>query len=143
MPAEDISREDLLILLASMGVAIPKTTKIPAEGLNKRLSQAFDASQQFANIIATIPINLTSFSLWSSDKTLYQATQRGNVSEALTQVMSQRRRGSLSPKEDSFKELRQSVLGFAFLRDMGKREICFVDDDGQWGIFVRVCLLKK
>ncbi|KAF8810460.1 hypothetical protein BYT27DRAFT_7336692 [Phlegmacium glaucopus] len=138
MPSKEISREDLLILLASMGVAIPKTTKMPDEELNKRLTLAFDASQQFTNIIATTPVDVTSYPLWPSDKALYQATQRGNVSEALNQVMSQRRKGSLSPKEDTFKELRQSVLGFARLRDMGKREICFVDDDGRWGVFVQV-----
>ena len=143
MPFEEISREDLLILLASMGVAIPKTTKLPEKDLNERLAMALDASQQFTNIIATTPVDLTSCPLWPSDKALYQATQRGNVSEALTQVMSQRRKGSLSPKEDTFKELRQSLLGFALLRDLGRREICFVDDDGQWGIFVRVCPLKE
>jgi hypothetical protein len=81
--------------------------------LNERLATAFDASQQFTNIIATTPVGLTSCPLWPSDKALYQATQRGNVSEALTQVMSQHSKGSLSPKEDTFKELRQSLLGFA------------------------------
>ena len=142
MPSQEISRDDLLVLLASMGVSIPKTTKIPNDELNKRLALAFDASQQFTNIITTTPLDLTLYPLWQSDKALYEATQRGNISEMLTQVMSQRRRGSLSPKEDTFKELRQSVLGFARLRDMGKHEICFVDDDGQWGIFVRVGVLK-
>jgi len=139
MTPKEISREDLLILLASMGVTIPKTTKIPDEELNKRLRLALDASQQFTNIITTTPVDATPYPLWPSDKALYKATQRGNVYETLNQVMSQRRKGSLSPKEDTFKELRQSILGFARLRDMGKSEICFVDDDGQWGIFVRVC----
>ena len=84
MSSEEIPRKDLLILLASMSVAIPKTTKIPDKELNERLTSAFDPSQQFSAIIAsTTPVDLTSCPLWPSDKKLFQATQRGNVSEAL------------------------------------------------------------
>lgn len=139
MPSTEMPREDLLSLLASMGVVLPKTTKMLDEELSKRLTQAFNCSQQFTNIITTTPVDVAQYPLWPSDKPLYQATQRGNVTELLSQVMSQPRRGSRSPKEDTFKELRQSVLSFALLREMGKSEIFFADDDGRWGIFVQVC----
>ena len=64
MSCEEISREDLLILLASMGVVIPKTTKIPDKELNKCLTSAFDASQQFSTIIAsTTPVDLSALAI--------------------------------------------------------------------------------
>lgn len=57
--------------------------------------------------------------------------------------MSQSKRGSLSPKEDTFNTLRESASCLGLLRDIGKREICFVDANGglhgQWGIFIQVC----
>ena len=94
MSSKEISCEDLLILLASMSIAIPKTMKIPHKELNKHLTLAFDTSQQFSTIIAsTTPADLTSWLLWPSDKKSLE-----NVSKALTQVMSQHRRGSSSPK---------------------------------------------
>jgi len=74
MLSQDISREDLLILLASMGVVLPEDNKMTAEQLNKRLGQALDTAQKIPDILGTSTVNPTELSVWSSseNKTLHE-----------------------------------------------------------------------
>ncbi|KAF8885085.1 hypothetical protein CPB84DRAFT_1788684 [Gymnopilus junonius] len=138
MLSSDISRDDLLILLASMGVVLPESSKLPVEGLNKRLGQTLDTSQDYSNQIDTPVVDPWTFPLWPEGKSLYEATQRGNITEAFTGVMSQPKQGGLSSKEDTFKEMRQSVLTMAYAHDEGIREIYYRDKDMRWALYVRI-----
>ncbi|KAF8159212.1 hypothetical protein B0H34DRAFT_702485 [Crassisporium funariophilum] len=134
----DITRDDLLILLASMGVSLPKTTKIPDADLHKRVLSALDTSQQLSDLIEKLPVDPTNYPLWSSKKTLFEASQRQNMTEAICREMAHEKLGPLAPKEEVFKEMRKSIMGFAYMRDMDLYEMCFADDSEQWGILVRI-----
>ena len=137
LPSE-ISRDDILILLASMGVVLPKDTKMPLEELNKRLQQALDTAQAYADLITKPPVDPLALPLWPDGKSLYEATLRGNITEHATGQMARPKKGGQSAKEDTFKEMRQSVLTMACAHDEGVREIFFRDADRKWTLYVRV-----
>ncbi|KAJ3515704.1 hypothetical protein NLJ89_g1592 [Agrocybe chaxingu] len=143
MTTKNLSREDLLSLLTSMGAILPENTKLPEEDLRKRFAHALDASQQLATLIEATPVDPDLLPKWSSDKTLFEASQRGNISEAMDGSMSQAKKGARAPKEDIFKEMRQSVLGFAYMYDQDLREVCYTDENERWGIFVRLLDVHK
>ena len=85
----DLVRQELLDLLAAIGVGLPKTTKMTNESLDKRLGQALDASQEFANVVETLPFNPGGLSTWPSSthsKSLFEAVQRGNLVEAMQRM---------------------------------------------------------
>ena len=65
MTSTDISREDLLLLLASIGIVFSKDAKLPIGELNKRLANALDASQQNDEFIDTTPLDPFEFPNWS------------------------------------------------------------------------------
>ncbi|PPQ94681.1 hypothetical protein CVT25_009536 [Psilocybe cyanescens] len=138
MASKNISRDDLLILLSSIGIVLGKDNKLPVEELNNRLGQALDTSQEFSDVIEKTPVDPLSLPKWSSkEQTLYQASQRGNMTEAFVGSMSAKK-GNSSSKEETFKEMRQSILSIAYTIDLGIKEISFMDADDKWGIFVRI-----
>lgn len=139
MSSNNISRDELQILLSSMGIVLPKDNKLPTEELNRRFGQALNTSQEFSDVIENTPINLSSLPKWFSRQSLFEATQRGNLTEALAGVMSQPKKGHLSSKEETFKEMRQSILLMAHACDVGIRDIFFVTDGDKPGISIRVC----
>lgn len=143
MMSKEICRDDLLILLSSMGIVLPDT-KLTVDELNKKLGLAFDASQQLWTHLPTTPIDPSTFPLWDVKKdddgdTLFEATQRRNMSEMLAGVMQPPKQGGNAKKEEMFKEMRQSIMGIAFMFDQGLREICYVDENGI-GILINVRL---
>ncbi|KAH9479135.1 hypothetical protein JR316_0007714 [Psilocybe cubensis] len=137
MTSKPISRDDLLVLLSSMGVVLPKDNKLPEEELNKRLKEALDTSQEYSDVIKKEPVDPLSLPKWSSEeKTLYQASQRDSLLENL---------GASFPsnavslaKEYTFKEMKQTLLGVAYTYDLGVKEISFLTHDDTWGIFIRI-----
>ena len=140
MTSKDISREDILVFLSSMGVVLSKDTKMPLEDLNKRLGNALDASQQFDQLIGTKTVDPSEFTLWTG-KDILKASHRHNIQESFTGTgaMSQQKKGPLSAKEDTFRELRQSVLAIAQSCDEDHTDIYYMDGEEKWAIFVRVC----
>ncbi len=140
MTPKDTSREDILILLSSMGVVLPENTKLSVEDLNKRLGQAFDASQQIASLLDATPVNPNIFPKWFSRKTLHEATQRRNFTEFHNDLTKQPKQGDQSSKKDIFNEMRNGILCIASMYDKGAREFCYVDEIHKMGIFLRVCL---
>ena len=140
MTSKDISREDILVFLSSMGVVLPKDTKMPIEDLNKRLGNALDTSQQFEQLIGTKTVDPSEFTQWVG-KDILKASHRNNMHEKVTGtgVMSQRKKGPLSAKEDTFRELRQSILAIAHSCDEDYTDVYYMDEEEKWAIFVRVC----
>jgi len=138
MTSKEISRDDLLVLLSSMGIVFPDTTKLSAEDLTKTLGKAFDASQEFSKILNSSPIDPDALRPWPSSKKLYQATQRGNLTEKFEGSMEHPKRGDHASKDDTFREMRQSILCIAYMYDKGIREFCYVDQNGNRGIFIKV-----
>ena len=74
----------------------------------------------------------------TSNKPLYKATCRGNYTEFGTGEMTVPKMGHQALRGDTFKELRQSVLGLALLCDEGARQVVYVAPGGRVGIWVRV-----
>lgn len=139
MTSKHISRDDLLILLSSMGVVLPKDNKLPVEELNRRLGQALDTSQQYSEVIKKTPVDPLSLPKWTSaEKTLYQASQRENLMEGFqTPTPGPNNTISLA-KEETFSEMKQTLLGVAYTFDLGVKEISFLTHNDEWGIFIRV-----
>lgn len=116
---------------------------MPMEELNKRLGNALDASQQFDQLIGTKTVDPSEFAEWTGKKIL-EASHRNNIEErfAGTGPTSQRKKGHLSAKEDTFRELRQSILGIAHSCDEDHTDVYYMDGEEKWAIFVRVRLAR-
>ncbi|KAF9528997.1 hypothetical protein CPB83DRAFT_853592 [Crepidotus variabilis] len=140
MLSKDMSRVDLLVVLASMGVVLPKETKLPLEELGKRLGSALDASQEMAALLGSPPVNLDLLFKWASNpgKTLFKASQRGNFTELTTGEMEQPKKGPGALKSDTFKELRQSVLALSYSFDHNIRQTSFVCQQIKSAIALRI-----
>ena len=145
MASKEILRDDLLILLASMGIDL-SVSKLSPDELNKKVGLALDASQQLSRHLPTMPFDPSTLSPWDlkkegdkDAKTLLKATQRKNVSEICEGVMERPKQGGRAKKQDTFKEMRQSIMAIAFACDQGMRELVYVDENGK-GIFVKVSL---
>ncbi|KAF4611244.1 hypothetical protein D9613_007247 [Agrocybe pediades] len=140
MPSKDISRGDLLILLASMNVVIPEDTKMTAEQLSKRLGEAFDTAQQLSENLDSPTVDATTLPKWIPRKgeTLFEVTQQGNLVEGFTGEMRQPKQGGMALKVDTFKEMRQSVLGIAYACDKGINEIFLRDANNRWAVFIKI-----
>ncbi|KIM39524.1 hypothetical protein M413DRAFT_447013 [Hebeloma cylindrosporum] len=144
MSSKYISKEDILIFLASMGVELSKNTKMPMEDLTKRLGNALDASQQFDQLLGTKTVDPAEFPKWPGGDIL-KASHRNNIQESFTGTgaTSQRKKGPLSAKEDTFRELRQSILAISHCCDEGTKDIYYMDGDEKWAIFVRILRVYK
>ncbi|KAF9461154.1 hypothetical protein BDZ94DRAFT_1264418 [Collybia nuda] len=135
----DILREDMLVLLSTMGVELPENTKIPDDGLNKLLLQALDASQRFTDLLKTAPFNPSEYHRWKSPKPLLEAVSRGNLTEAFENAMSgNKARGTSTAKEDTFREVRQILLALSMHYDQGTRDFVLLDTTEEWGIVIRI-----
>lgn len=124
-----------------MGVVLSKDTKMPMADLNKRLGNALDTSQQFDQLIGTKTVDPSEFTQWNG-KDILKASHRNNIQENVTGTgaTSHRKKGPLSAKEDTFRELRQSILAIAHCCDEDHTDVYYMDGEEKWAIFVRVCL---
>lgn len=135
-------RMGLLAQLESIGVALPKSTKMPNDALSKRLHQALDASQRISEFAAAMPLDPSKLEKWSAKprtKSLMDAFQRVNLAEA-TEIQTRKMRGLTQLEEQSiFMEVRQGVLQFAKL---GEETPVFVlkDEIEDEAVIVRVRL---
>ena len=142
----DPIRQELLNQLAAIGVALPKGTKMPNDALEKRLGQALDASQRFAEVITSVPFHPTSLSTWSSaphSQSLLQAVQRGNLIEAVRNAANKQVpvNGQTVDEqlEDTFMEVRQCMLQFAKYWEDGLSMFVLQDEAQESAIILRVC----
>jgi len=145
----DSTRQELLVQLTAIGVALPKDTKMPNDALEKRLGQALDASQAFTDVITSLPFDPTSLDTWSSStqlKTLLKAVQRGNLIEAMRNAASLRMASSsgtppVEQGEDTFMEVRQCMLQFAKNWEDGTSIFVLQDEAQESGMILRVCYI--
>lgn len=140
----DQARKDLLTQLAAMGVVLPRGTKMTNDALEKRLSQALDASQTLHEVIPSTPFNPDSFPPWDMSKSLLKAVHRGNVMEAVMNAATSSRTElgggqSVPPSQENiFMEVRQCMLQFA--KHFEDRHSTFVlqDKAQESGLIIRV-----
>lgn len=142
------AREDVFILLSSMGISLPTTTKISDEDLNKRLIQALDAAQCLRTVIDTTPFIPTDHPLWPTDgiQNLVGATNKMSFKE----MIASRFRLVAAPgpsttvpscdKRDTFQEMRNAVMGIAQGLNDG-HDFCLTEQTGELkscGVYFRV-----
>uniref|UniRef100_A0A8H8CHX9 Uncharacterized protein n=1 Tax=Psilocybe cubensis TaxID=181762 RepID=A0A8H8CHX9_PSICU len=138
------SREDTLILLESLGISLPPTTKISLDDLNKRLKDALDAAQRLHAVIETLPLNPADHPIWPADKDLEEATRKFNFKEAIQMRLANAAPKVSSNKKDTFWEMRKVVTSFAQESPTG-REFCMSDTLGElvnWGVYVNVTQIR-
>lgn len=140
----DISREDVLIILKSIGIKLDDDNKIPLEQLEMRLDKALDASQQMEELFAQRNVNPGTLPKWRSDKPLFQATARYNAAEALNEgAITKPKKAERARKEDTFKELRQTIWALAFACEENAPAIFLINKDQQNAIFIRVWYIRQ
>jgi hypothetical protein len=117
---------------------------MPNDALEKRLGQAFDASQCFSDIITSVPFDPTGLSTWSSvphPRSLLQTVQRGNLIEAMRNAASNQMANGqavVNQSEETFMEVRQCMLQFAKHWEDGLSTFILQDEVQEWGIILRV-----
>ncbi|KAF8147737.1 hypothetical protein K438DRAFT_1625856 [Mycena galopus ATCC 62051] len=139
-----LPREEILGLLASMGIELPPKTKLNATELDKRLSKALDSAQYITRVVPPPPLDPTAYPLWSrtkSSKPVLEAIKRNNVAEA-TLVSQSKMFGIDNPfprlYTNAFMDLRQTLMSIANACDNGMIPITLQDKEESSGICMRV-----
>ncbi|KAJ7117892.1 hypothetical protein C8R43DRAFT_100471 [Mycena crocata] len=142
-----LPRADILSLLSSMGVDLPRNTKLPDAELDKRLSKALDSAQYLTRIIPTPPLDPTAYPSWFSDKSsILEAIRRHNIGEA-TMIYDGKMKGIDNPMgplyANAFMDLRQTLMSIANACDVGMHPIVLQDPGESSGICMRVLEVRQ
>ncbi|EMD36741.1 hypothetical protein CERSUDRAFT_50971 [Gelatoporia subvermispora B] len=118
-----LTRNELLSALASMGVEIPSHTKLGDDALDKRLRQALGCAESLSRVLPDTPFDPLTLPQWlSRNGSVYEATRRGNMQEAIMNTAAEMR-GQQSPFAELYKnvfvDLRQTLLGISQMWDNG------------------------
>ncbi|KII86097.1 hypothetical protein PLICRDRAFT_31577 [Plicaturopsis crispa FD-325 SS-3] len=141
-------REDYLNTLTVFGLGLPRDTKMTTEALDKRCGQAIDASQKFADIIQSTPLDLSKTPRWDAAKAkkpLMQYMMLGNMGEAIQNYMRQQS-GSDGPSsafEDTFREVRQVLAHLAHQWSQGRKIFCLQDTEQMSAMIIRIVDVLK
>ncbi|KAJ8084341.1 hypothetical protein PM082_003110 [Marasmius tenuissimus] len=147
IPVES-SRDEKLGLLAAMGVKLPPATLLPEPIVDKRLRLALDASQYLEDVVKDLPVNPTTYPLWttgSNTTSRYEATRRGNASEAIRFGLSKMLYGQSEQDlyESPFMDLRQTIMSLANGADNGITRSIIQDKDCDYAICIRVVEVRR
>ncbi|KAI0649718.1 hypothetical protein C8Q79DRAFT_343079 [Trametes meyenii] len=124
-----LTREEVLNILASMGIELPKGTKLLDTILDKRLHSALDAAQEKERCAEIL--NRTGLPHWplvkadeldSRARPVLDAVKRGNWNEARNNSLSNLLGGPSTQPDlftDPFMDLRQTVMSLANVLDQG------------------------
>ncbi|KAJ7280188.1 hypothetical protein C8J57DRAFT_120655 [Mycena rebaudengoi] len=141
-----LPREEILSLLRSMGVDLPRKTKLPDAELDKRLSKALDSAQYLTRVVQTPRLDPTSYPAWpKSNKPILEAIRRHNVGEA-TFIHNSRLRGNNDPYplfSNAFMDLRQTLMSIGNACDNGMRPVVIQDEGDTSGICMRVLEVRQ
>ncbi|KAJ7915684.1 hypothetical protein B0H13DRAFT_1999818 [Mycena leptocephala] len=137
-----LPREEILGLLSSMGVDLPRKTKLPDLELDKRLSKALDSAQYLSRVLPTPPLDPTSYPSWFHDKSnkpVLEAIGRHNIAEA-TMIDASQMRGIDNPfplYTNAFMDLRQTLMSIGNACDSGLAPVILQDKGESSGSTVR------
>lgn len=138
-----LPREEILGLLSSMGIDLPRKTKLSDAELDKRLSKALDSAQYLTRVIPKPPVNPISYPSWfrnESNTPVLDAIRRHNVGEA-TLIDGSQMRGVDNPfplYTNAFMDLRQTFMTIANACDKGMLPLILQDKGESSGICMRV-----
>ncbi|KAF9065036.1 hypothetical protein BDP27DRAFT_1332609 [Rhodocollybia butyracea] len=119
------------------------TTRLPEHAIEKKFRSAIDASQTFSKHIEHPPFNPSSLPLWSkktSTKTLLDLFKRGNMEEAVANAhaRSEGKENAWDLYENTFSDLRQTVMSLANGFDSGAKTAIVQDKDTSYAVCMRV-----
>ncbi|KAJ6632517.1 hypothetical protein B0H10DRAFT_1772243 [Mycena sp. CBHHK59/15] len=143
-----LPREEILGLLSSIGVDLPRKTKLPDSELDKRLFKALDSAQYLTRVIPTPPLDPTSLPSWFRDKSnkpVLEAIRRHNIGEA-TLIYDSKMKGIDNPVPlytNAFMDVRQTLMTIGDACDRGMRPIVLQDKGECSGICMRVLDVKQ
>ncbi|KAI3622132.1 ankyrin repeat and mynd domain-containing protein 2-like [Moniliophthora roreri] len=144
------TREQKLGLLASMGIEVPPSTRLPESAVEHKLQKAIDATQYLKKVLpdaSATPIDPKSFPLWSqttNPKSIYESTRRGNIAEALQNTRAKLAGTTAFPLyESAFMDVRQTIMALAKYMDNGVDRAIMQDKDKNAAICIRVVEVRK
>ncbi|KAJ7086414.1 hypothetical protein B0H15DRAFT_986576 [Mycena belliarum] len=143
-----LPRDEILGLLSSMGVELPRKTKLPDAELDKRLSKALDSAQYLTRVIPTLPLDPSSYPSWFRDKSnkpVLDAIRRHNIGEA-TMIYESKMKGIDNPVPlytNAFMDVRQTLMSIGNACDSGMNPIVLQDPGQSSGICMRVLEVKQ
>ncbi|KAK7052835.1 hypothetical protein VNI00_004154 [Paramarasmius palmivorus] len=140
----DATRQEKLGLLASMGVKLLPTTRIPEEAVDKRLRSAIDAAQYFPKFSEHVPFNPKSFPVWPDSEPLKKAVSRNNLAEAMkVQVGSMTGEDPFPLYQNAFIDVRQTLMGLGSFVDKGLQTAYIEDREEEHAICLRIVEVRK
>ncbi|KAJ7213092.1 hypothetical protein GGX14DRAFT_620156 [Mycena pura] len=144
MPFE-LNRQEIIDLLALVGVEIPARTKLTDEKLDKRLTLVLDSCQYISRVVPNPPLVPSAYPLWNGVQPLDNAIIRANADEAnLFEKPESRAQGIVDPIPDAFRDLRHSLKEiFATYVDKGYSRYAFQDSGMASDIRLKVLEVRK
>ncbi|KAH9944915.1 hypothetical protein B0H21DRAFT_779324 [Amylocystis lapponica] len=121
----DLSREETLAILSSMGIELPPRTKLPDEALAKRLKQAINAAQCLSTVVPDAHVDPATIRRWPTEgenRSVYAAIRRGDLHEAAATAHARAlgRDQAVDLYTNAFMDLRQTLMGIAVAWDEGR-----------------------
>ncbi|VDB84564.1 unnamed protein product [Peniophora sp. CBMAI 1063] len=126
-------RDQLLRLLESLNVALPRTTKLSTTALEKKLTSALDLVQNISLFSDKFPVDPSSLPSWKPEHTGSAYAEMGSMSikEGILN-----KSGELAPT--AFGNLRRTVMSITKLFEDGNDCVTLQDKDQQEVICLRI-----
>ncbi|KAJ3816616.1 hypothetical protein F5880DRAFT_1606169, partial [Lentinula raphanica] len=139
----DISREEKVDFLRSMGLDLSPATRLPQDALEKKFRNAIDACQSFATLIPKLPFDPSTLPVWSTKtckKPLLEVVNRGNIREAYAtlQAKMQGKFSAWDLYENAFMDIRQTIMTLGNNIDNGRKTTIIQDQESKCAICMRV-----
>ena len=136
--ATDMSRDEMLKILASMKVQYPDDTKLTSESLAEKLSRAIDMAQRISYLVPN-RIDPSSLSPWESGtnpeestrKALWESFRQVSIEECENNLMREMMTGERNPPLFSsvFHDIRQTLMHVAYNYESKHRCHIFLVED--------------
>ncbi|VDB84575.1 unnamed protein product [Peniophora sp. CBMAI 1063] len=135
------NRNLLMGLLASMGVRLPTSTKLPEDAIERKLTSAINYAQNFIAYSERAPFNPARLSTWEGTQTqsIVDCIWRSSYFEAgLTAGVNGGGPSSLSLGNSAFMDLRETVLHMAQHYNGGRESFVLQDEGREEAICIRI-----
>ncbi|KAF5343158.1 hypothetical protein D9757_014203 [Collybiopsis confluens] len=141
----DVSKEEKLKFLSSMGLELTLSTRLPDETIDKKFRSAIDAVQWFSKAIESLPFDPSSLPLWSKESSpsrLFDSFKKGSVAEILAYAAG--KQVCVDSYEGSFMGVRQTAMSMAKTLDNTEIRIFVLQDKAcSYAICVRVVEVRR
>ncbi|KAJ7226890.1 hypothetical protein GGX14DRAFT_627398 [Mycena pura] len=134
-----LPRQEILNLLSTIGVNLPRNTKLPDAELDARLSKALDSTQYLTRVLPDLPLDPTAYPSWPDDKfnhSVLKTIMRHNMREA-TLIIESHGKGIDKLYSNSFMGLRQCLKEIGTCCDARMLPMIFKDEAKSSSICMR------